>query len=399
MTPNHRTPRPACRRIPHGAALTLCALALGCGGAVTATPSPPAAADAGSPSADASGATDATDAPSACTARALVVREALPASANDNPLDPLGYVPFAEDGCGLLYVSAQDRRLYRLAFDTGERAQADTLARAARPSARDGLAAWEAVDESGRGVVRVRVGDAAPITVPGAYTRAFEPRVGVDAVVYTFTRDDPESETADLDVAVFTPSTRTVTVVGEGPGQQRFGAIAKGRVAFADFSEDPTGAFSSTAARAADVVVVDLATGARTARKAPGEQAFPQLSDDGVLLYTDFGEAPPEAKGTYRVMLGRVDAPVAADRGVHERATIGSSAPWLQPSLREGFVAWIEDDTLLLRRGVALDAAPTVVATYPAGLVGVAQGGLAAYVAARSPSAPSQVFVESRPAR
>jgi hypothetical protein len=248
--------------------------------------------------------------------------------------------------------------------------------------------------------VRVRVGDAAPVTVPGAYTRAFEPRVGVDAVVYTFTRDDPESEAPDLDVAVFTPSTRTVTVVGEGPGQQRFGAIAKGRVAFADFSEDPTGAFSTTAPRAADVVVVDLATGARTARLAPGAQVFPRLSDDGLLLYADLGEGLPEPKvGTYRVMLGRVDAPIAADRAVHDRPSIASSTPWLQPSLHDGFVAWIEDGTQLLRRGVALDAAPTVVATHPAGLVGVAQGGLAAYVAARSPSAPSQVFVESRPAR
>lgn len=390
-----RGPRPGLVGLVGLVALSFVAALGACGGSVSATPgSAEAGADDAALGADGG---DGGVLPSACTARALVVREALPASANANPLDPLGYLPFAEDGCGLLYVSGQDRRLTRVAFDTGEHTQVDTLSRAARPSARDGLAAWEAVDAAGRVVVRVRVGDGAPFTLPGAYTKAFEPRVGVDAVVYTFTRDDPESEAADLDVAVFTPSTRTVTVVGEGPGQQRFGALAKGRVAFADFAEDPSGAFSSTEVRAADVVVVDLASGARTVRNAAGEQVFPQLSDDGLLVYLDLGEAPPEPKlGAYRVLLGRADDPSAADRVVHTPATLDAKTPWLQPSLRDGFVAWIEDDTTLLRRAVALDATPVVVATHSAGLVGVAQGGLAVYVAARSPTAPSQVFVESR---
>ncbi len=379
------------------------ASALACG--QVAGPAPggvTSSVDAGSADASSPEAGEGPDArpTTPCSANALVVREALPASAGDNPIDPLGYLPFAEDGCGLVYVSGQDRRLYRVAFDTGERLALETLSRPTRPSARDGLVAWEAIDEGGRGVVRVRVNGAEPITIPGAYTRALEPRVGVDAVVYTFTRDDPESETADMDVAVYTPSTRTVTVVAEGPGQQRFGAVAKGRVAFTDFSEDPTGAFSRLVPRAADVVVVDLASGTRTTRRAPGKQAFPQLSDDGTLLYTDFGEVHPEPKtSSYAIKLGRFDAPVGTDRTVHERATIGSATAWIQPALTGGFALWVEDDTRLLRRPATLDSPATLVATHPAGFVGASEGDLAAYVAARSQTAPGQVFVESRALR
>lgn len=381
------------------ATLPLIALALAsCSGKIIDAPSSPDAAVATGP--DATTPTDGGTAPTGCAARALAVREALPASAADNPLDPLGYMPFAEDGCGLVYVSGQDRRLYRLAFDTGERVELESLSRPTRPSARDGLVAWEAVDAAGRGVVRVRVGGGEPITIPGAYTRAFEPRVGVDAVVYTFTRDDPERDDADLDVAVFTPSTRTVAVVGGGPGQQRFGALGRGRVAYTDFAEDPTGVFSRTEPRAADVVVVDLATGERTVRSAPGKQAFPLIDDDGLLLYTDFGAVHPEPKfGTYSIKVGRFNAPVASDRVVHERPTIGSATPWIQPALGQGFVSWVEDDARLFVRATSLESPPTLLSTRASGFVGVVHGGLAAYVAARSETSRGQVFVESRALR
>lgn len=323
------------------------------------------------------------------------MREALPSTLHRNPLDPLGYMPFAEDGCGLVYV-AKTGRLTRLAFDTGQREEIDPTFSAGRPSARDGIVAWEAIDGSGRGVVRVRVGTASPVTIPGTYTRAFEPRVGPDAVVFTFTNGDPVREDADLDVAVYTPSTGSVTIVAEGPGQQRFGAIARGHIAYTDFSEDPTGAFSPTETRVADVVVVDRATRAASRRTSPGKQAFPLVDDEGFLLYTDFGAIHPEPKfNGYAFKLGKVEAPASQDRVVHEGSLISSTVPWVQPSLAHGFVSWIESDSRLLRRTTSLIEAPREVATSQDGFIGVVDGNLAAFVAART-LATGGIYVEAR---
>ena len=378
--------------LPSQAFPLLCAgalvLAAGCGGRTDSVPT----SDAG-----AGGASDARDAsPSpVCAARAFEVREALPSTFSQNPLDPLGYMPFAEDGCGLVYVT-KTGRLTRLAFDTGEREELEPSFAASRPSARDGTLAWEAIDANGRGVVRVRVGAAPPITVPGTYSKAFEPRVGPDGVVFTFTNGNPTREDADMDVAVYTPSTGVVTVVAEGPGQQRFGAIARGHVAYTDFAEDPKGAFSLTETRIADVVVVDRATRAATRRAAPGKQAFPLLDDEGFLLYTDFGEIHPEPKfNAYAFKLGKANDPVANDRVVHEGSKISSSIPWVQPSLAHGFVSWIESDQKLLRRATSLAEAPRTVATVQGGFIGVVDGNLAAFVAART-SGTGGIYVEAR---
>ncbi len=332
---------------------------------------------------------------SACTSRASTVHETLKSTLDQNPLDTLGYVPFAEDGCGLVYVSSSGK-LTRLDFETGAR---EELEKGSRPSARDGVVAWEATDETGRGVVRVRIGRAAPITVPGTYKKAFEPRVGPDAVVFTFTNGDPGRDDADLDVALYTPSTGAVTVIAEGPGQQRFASVSRGHVAYTDFSEDPTGTFSLTEARNADVVVVDRATRVATRRAAEGKQAFPLLDDDGFVLYTDFGAIHPEPKfeGGYAFKLGKLDTPVSLDRVVHAGSRVTSSIPWVQPSLAHGYVTWIEADRTLLRRSVALAEAPREIGTSPTGFVGVVDGALAAFVASRTQSSgPTEIVVEAQ---
>jgi hypothetical protein len=330
---------------------------------------------------------------SACASKASSVHEALKSTVEQNPLDPLGYVPFAEDGCGLVYVSSSGR-IVRIDFESGAR---EELEKGSRPSARDGVVAWEAVDETGRGVVRVRVGRGAPVTVPGTYKRAFEPRVGPDAVVFTFTNGDPGRDDADMDVALYTPSTGAVTVLAEGPGQQRFASVSRGHVAYTDFSEDPSGTFSLTEARNADVVVMDRATRVVTRRAAEGKQAFPLLDDDGFLLYTDFGAIHPEPKfqGGYAFKLGKVDAAVSLDRVVHAGSRVTSSIPWVQPSLAHGYVTWIEADRTLLRRSVSLGEAPREIGTSPTGFVGVLDGALAAFVATRA-SGPNEIFVEAR---
>lgn len=345
-------------------------------------------------SADAAAPLD-SGATSACASNVPSVHEAVKSTLEQNPLDTLGYVPFAEDGCGLVYVSSAGQ-LTRLDFETGAR---EELEKGSRPSARDGVVAWEANDETGRGVVRVRVGRGAPITVPGTYKKAFEPRVGPDAVVFTFTNGDPGRDDADMDVALYTPSTGAVSVIAEGPGQQRFASVSRGQVAYTDFAEDPTGTFSLTEARSADVVVVDRATRVATRRAAEGKQAFPLLDDDGFLLYTDFGAIHPEPKfeGGYAFKLGKVDAPIALDRVVHAGSRVTSSIPWVQPSLGHGYVTWIESDHTLLRRSVALGETPREIGTAPNGFVGVVDGALATFVATRTPSSgPSEIFVEAR---
>jgi len=279
-------------------------------------------------------------------------------------------------------------------LDTGVRTELDpTFPAAARPSARHGVVAWEATDRNGRGIVRVKVGDAEPVTVPGDFARAFEPRAGRDAVVFTFTNGNPSAEDADMDVAIFTPSTGKVTVVAEGPGQQRFGAIADGLVAYADFSEDPRGHFSLDRACDADVVVKDRATGAITRRVLPGKQAFPLLDDDGTLLYVDFGAVHPEPKfHALALKIGKArDTP--SDRRVHDAEKIGGATPWIQPSLRNGYVSWLEQDTRLYRRSSGLTEPQQLVARADVGFLGVASGSTAIFVASQRAGG---VFVEAR---
>ncbi len=332
-----------------------------------------------------------------CIEGATKVREPLDGSFADNPLDPVGYMPFAEDGCGIVQVS-KGGKLQRVSFDTGEREDLETsFSRASRPSARHGIVAWEAVDKNGRGIVRVKVGRAEPVTIPGSYAKAFEPRVGRDAVVFTLTYGNPDREDADTDVAVFTPSSGDVEIVASGPGQQRFGAIADDLVAYADFSEDPRGHFSLDDASSADIVVVTRSTKVTNRRVLPGKQAFPLLDDDGTLLYVDFGAVHPEPKfHALSLKVGKARGAADADRRVHATERIGGNIPWVQPSLRDGFVSWIEDDMQLFRRPVSLATPQVLVARADSGFVGVASGSLATFVASR---ARSDILLEGKATR
>ncbi len=155
----------------------------------------------------------------------------------------------------------------------------------------------------------VRVHDAnGTVTVGGDFDHAGEPRVAVDAVVFTGWRDVDDH--GDTDVFLFKPSTGEVTVIAGGPAQQRFADVSATHIAWTDFAEDPDGFFGDDSNDMADVVVLARETNEQTTRKQSGKQAFPLLGAAGKVAYLDWGLVHPEPKfSAYGIRLG----PIAGD--------------------------------------------------------------------------------------
>ena len=257
--------------------------------------------------------------------------------------DPLGYPPYALDGCTLVYVApsapgATGGALYRRDLATGQEILLETAVMSPRrPAVAGELIAWEA-DVGGRSQVRVRYQNQTRDIV-GQFDHAGEPRVAPDALVFTaFLGTTPESDT---DVLLYDPVRDSLAPVAAGAGQQRFADVSLDYVAVTDFSEDPQGYFNEVDS-IADVLVVERATGKTTTRQREGKQAFPLLGKAGALVYLDWGSVHPEPKfSQFSLRAGSVIAPVDADVDL-KGEPIHTDPAYVRPSLRGLNVDYID---------------------------------------------------------
>jgi hypothetical protein len=247
--------------------------------------------------------------------------------------DPLGYPPYAFEGCTLVYVAAgRDPGALRVRnLATAE----DTLLEPAaskprRPTISGPVIAWEAVGAAGS-EVRVRF-DGRVEAMAGAFVRAEEPRATDDAVVFTaFLGPGPND---DSDVYLFDVLSGQLSVVATGAGQQRFADVSPTHVAFTDFSEDPRGYFDEMGS-VSDIALVERASGVRSDRVSPGKQAFPLLGANGVFAYLEWAAVHPEPKlGQFWLKAGRLDRPVAEDFNVKASGQVSTDPAYVRPSLR-----------------------------------------------------------------
>ena len=247
--------------------------------------------------------------------------------------DPLGYPPYAFDGCTLVYVASGDEpgalRVRNLA--TGEDALLDIAAsKPRRPAVSGPVITWEA-DGAAGSEVRVRAGGKTQ-TVSGAFVRAEEPRATDDAVVFTAFLGPGSND--DSDVYLFDVLSGQLSVVADGAGQQRFADVSATHVAFTDFAEDPKGYFNE-AGSISDIALVERATGTRSNRAAPGKQAFPLLGADGVVVYLEWAAVHPEPKlGQFWLKVGHLDRPVSEDFNVKTTGQVSTNPAYVRPSLR-----------------------------------------------------------------
>jgi hypothetical protein len=254
--------------------------------------------------------------------------------------DPLGYPPYALDGCSLVYVAPEPDggALYRLDLASGEaeRLEAAT-ARPRRPAVAGDVIAWE-VDDAGTSRVRVSYLGAQK-TLGAEFELAAEPRVARDAVVFTAFLGD--AKTGDSDVYLYDVINDELNPVAVGPGQQRFADVSLTHVALSDFSEDPRGHFDE-AASLSDVVLVERASGSKISRAASGKQAFPLLGSDGRLVYLDWGAVHPEPKfSQFWLKAGSVSQPVELDRSLTAEQ-IRTDPAYVRPSLRGARVDFVD---------------------------------------------------------
>ena len=246
--------------------------------------------------------------------------------------DPLGYPPYAFDGCTLVYVASGNDpgALHVRNLATGE----DTVLESAvskprRPAVAGSVIAWEADGALGS-EVHVHAGGKVEV-ISGAFVRAEEPRATDDAVVFTgFSGPGPHD---DSDVYLFDVVKGELSVVAAGAGQQRFADVSKTHVAFTDFSEDPKGYFDEMGS-ISDIALIERATGNRSNRPAPGKQAFPLLGADGVFAYLEWAAVHPEPKfGQFWLKVGYLDRPISEDFSVKTTGQVSTNPAYVRPSL------------------------------------------------------------------
>lgn len=281
--------------------------------------------------------------------------------------DPLGYPPYAFDGCTLVYVAAgsDSGALHVRNLATGK----DELLEAAaskprRPAVSGSVITWESDGAEGS-EVRVRY-DGKVQSVSGAFVRAEEPRAAGDAVVFTaFLGPGPHD---DSDVYLFDVVSGQLSLVAGGAGQQRFADVSATHVAITDFSEDPKGYFDETGS-ISDIALIERITGARSDRAAPGKQAFPLLSADGVFAYLEWAAVHPEPKfGQFWLKVGYLGRPSSEDFNVKTTGQVSTNPAYVRPSLRGLNLDFIDQDasgTSLYR--AALGTPGTLVASKIAG--------------------------------
>lgn len=245
--------------------------------------------------------------------------------------DPLGYPPYALDGCTLVYVApAEGGGALRLRdLSTGDDVELEPASSQPRRPALSGeVVAWEV----GAGAMsQVRVSHRGNVrTLTGAFDHAGEPRVTADAVVFTaFLGPNP---TDDSDVYLYEVNGDDPSPIAAGAGQQRFADVSLTHVAVTDFSEDPRGYFDESES-IADVLIIDRQSGVATPRERAGKQAFPLLGGDDALVYLDWGAVHPEPKfsqfGLRAAVLG---APLDDDYDIKPDG-VRTDPAYLRPSL------------------------------------------------------------------
>jgi hypothetical protein len=254
--------------------------------------------------------------------------------------DPLGYPPYALDGCNLVYVAPEQGggvlRLRDLASGA-DTVLDEAASRPRRPAVSGSLIAWEAGDEAAS-QVRVHY-QGVTRTLSGDFDHASEPRVCADAVVFTaFLGEAPSS---DSDVYLYDVAGDELLPVASGPGQQRFADVSLTHVAWTDFSEDPAGYFDETLS-ISDVVVIHRESGEVVERKAPGKQAFPLLASNGMVVYLDWGAVHPEPKfSQFSLRAGRPGEPVELDLDL-KGDVVRTEPAYVRPSLHGTDVDFID---------------------------------------------------------
>jgi hypothetical protein len=339
--------------------IAIVALVAACGGNSVA-PAPRPSVDGGDRNDATSGAPSSTDSstdegadtalgpdgPDTTCGPDSVARIAVGSGTVGSPFDPLGYAPYAIDGCTLAYVTPSvqgqtsgELRVRQLA--TGdEKVLAPASEQPRRPSIVGDLIAWEAV-AGGKSIVRVSKGGLRA-TIGGPFDHAGEPRVTSDAVVFTAWLSSDDA--GDTDVYLYSPASQQLVAIATGAGQQRFADVSALFVAVSDFSEDPTGAFSPYAHRDADIVVFDRKTLAKTVRHLPGKQAFPMLGDSSHLGYLDWGSVTPEPKfSAYAIRAGDVASDPAIDGNAKGAGQVQVNTPYVRPSVRGNWLEWVDD--------------------------------------------------------
>ena len=258
--------------------------------------------------------------------------------------DPLGYPPYAFDGCTLVYVAtgSDQGALHLRDLATGRDEVLETaVSKPRRPTVSGPVIAWEAEGASGS-EVRVRAQGKIE-TMSGAFVHAEEPRASNDAVVFTaFLGPGPND---DSDVYLFDVASHELSAIAGGAGQQRFADISPTHVAFTDFSEDPQGYFNEMGS-ISDIAMVERATQLRSNRAAPGKQAFPLLGTDGVFAYLEWAAVHPEPKlGQFWLKVGRLDRPVSEDFNVKTTGQVSTNPAYVRPSLRGLNLDFIDQGT------------------------------------------------------
>ena len=259
----------------------------------------------------------------------------------------MGYPPYAIDGCTLVYVRPDGALILR---ERGSGAHEEMLAPASdaprRPALAGDVIAWEAT-LAGADVVQMR-DNGAIVTATGPFMAAREPRAAADAIVFTGWLG--AAATDDTDVFVLPVGASEATLIAGGSGQQRFADISTTHVAYTDFSEDPDGAFHEDA-DLADIGVVERASGRVIARPLAEKQAFPLLTDDG-LVYLHWVGIPPEPKlSEYDLRAGIIDQAAEADATIDHVVT---NAPYIRPAAEGALLDWVQwppDQQAVLWRG------------------------------------------------
>lgn len=254
--------------------------------------------------------------------------------------DPLGYPPYAVDGCTLLYVAAETGggALRRRDLATGDDSLLDASANhPSRPTISGGVIAWERDGAAGR---EVSVVATTPVQRRRSFEHAGEPRATGDAVVFTSFKGENASD--DTDVVLYDILQDQLVPIMAGAAQQRFADISATHVAFSDFTEDPEGYFRSGSL--SDIVIVERESGEITPRSAPGKQAFPLLGEDGVVVYLSWGEVHPEPKfSQFLLRAGHIGEPVSADFDIKPGGELVSTHPaYVRPSRHGRFVDFVD---------------------------------------------------------
>ena len=301
----------------------------------------------------------------------------------------LAIPPYAASGCNVLYVAA-DGALRMRSLATGTEA---VIAEAAEQPARPTLAgppddptrvmAWE----SGRtSSVQVRFAGTTR-EVRGSYARNAQPRASSDAVVLSGFRSlEPRS---DADVLLYEPLSRSLSVVGGGPGQQLFADVSATQVAYSDFSEDPDGAFDDDGRDLADLVLVERTSGAKHKLELAGKQAFPLFGAGDTLVYLHWQVDHPEPKlAAYAIMAGEM----RSDRS-RQLAQVETQPPYVRPSVYGATVEWVErpfgSDQRVMRVDMQRSQPASVFSMPGAELYATASSPHATLLAVRAPSQTS----------